>query len=268
MSSRHRRTSENTRPIRPEPSGKRARFYHHVPPTMPTSNHPETSRTLTHQPVCPTMPAATCGCISVAETVKRGFCMVLDANSTKSDPTAIDACHFCGFAQSIHRAEMPVGRRPGSPRPATGMARPLPVLPGGVTIQRTRGGVMLRTGDLQLTVAALLRWANEHDLRLHQFTARAASLQETFLALAESRGRSPRRGVGRMSTTARTARRGCSVCVVPPDGSVHSPGRRHCCCGATPAGSSPTLATHPSPVVPLSPRTTAIWPVTTTKVAC
>jgi ABC-2 type transport system ATP-binding protein len=69
-----------------------------------------------------------------------------------------------------------------------GVVPPLPVLPGGVTIQRTRGVVVLRTRDLQLTVAALLEWANHHDLRLHQFTARAASLQETFLALAESGG--------------------------------------------------------------------------------
>ena len=69
-----------------------------------------------------------------------------------------------------------------------GAVPPLPVLPGGVTVQRTRSGVVLRTGDLQLTVAALLEWANHHDVRLHQFAARAASLQETFLALAESSG--------------------------------------------------------------------------------
>ena len=60
------------------------------------------------------------------------------------------------------------------------------MLPGGVTVEQTRGGVVLRTGDLQLTVSALLEWANHHDLRLHQFKAQAASLQETFLAVAES----------------------------------------------------------------------------------
>jgi ABC-2 type transport system ATP-binding protein len=32
----------------------------------------------------------------------------------------------------------------------------------------------------------LLDWANRHDLRLHQLNARAASLQEAFLAVAES----------------------------------------------------------------------------------
>jgi ABC-2 type transport system ATP-binding protein len=69
-----------------------------------------------------------------------------------------------------------------------GAAPSLPVLPGGVTVEAARGGVVLRTGDLQLTVAALLEWANHHDLRLHQFTAQAASLQETFLAVAEPNG--------------------------------------------------------------------------------
>jgi len=69
-----------------------------------------------------------------------------------------------------------------------GVVPPLPVLPGGVTVEPARGGVVLRTRDLQLTVAALLEWANHHDLRLHHFTARPASLQETFLALAESGG--------------------------------------------------------------------------------
>jgi ABC-2 type transport system ATP-binding protein len=62
----------------------------------------------------------------------------------------------------------------------------LPALPGGVTVQRTRGAVVLRTADLQVTASALLEWANQHGLRLHQLTARSASLQETFLALAES----------------------------------------------------------------------------------
>jgi ABC-2 type transport system ATP-binding protein len=37
-------------------------------------------------------------------------------------------------------------------------------------------------------VSALLDWANRHNLRLHQLNARSASLQETFLAIAESAG--------------------------------------------------------------------------------
>ena len=69
-----------------------------------------------------------------------------------------------------------------------GVVPPLPVLPGGVTVEPARGGVLLRTGDLQLTMSALLKWANHHDLQLHQLTAKAASLQETFLALAEPAG--------------------------------------------------------------------------------
>jgi ABC-2 type transport system ATP-binding protein len=64
----------------------------------------------------------------------------------------------------------------------------LPTLPGGVTVEWLRGGVVLRTGDLQLTVSALLDWANRNDLRLHQLNARSASLQEAFLAVAEANG--------------------------------------------------------------------------------
>ncbi len=67
-----------------------------------------------------------------------------------------------------------------------GAVPPLPALPGGVTVERARGGVVLRTGDLQLTLSALLDWANHHELRLHELNARSASLQETFLAVAES----------------------------------------------------------------------------------
>lgn len=76
-------------------------------------------------------------------------------------------------------ARITFGWPPGAP-PA------LPALPGSVTVERTPGGVLVRTADLQLTVTALLDWANRHDLRLPQFTAGPASLQETFLALAES----------------------------------------------------------------------------------
>ena len=35
-------------------------------------------------------------------------------------------------------------------------------------------------------MSALLEWANLHNLQLHQFNARSASLQEAFLAVAES----------------------------------------------------------------------------------
>jgi ABC-2 type transport system ATP-binding protein len=76
-----------------------------------------------------------------------------------------------------------------------GAEPPVPALPGGVTVQRVRGGVVLRTKDLQLTVSALLDWANRNDLRLRQLNARPASLQEAFLAVAESDGNSDREWV-------------------------------------------------------------------------
>ena len=62
----------------------------------------------------------------------------------------------------------------------------LPVLPDGVTVERTPPEVVLRTGNLQGTVSALMEWANRHNLQLHQFQARSASLQEAFLAVAET----------------------------------------------------------------------------------
>lgn len=67
-------------------------------------------------------------------------------------------------------------------------AVPLPDLPGGVTVEPTPGGMVLRTANLQLTVSALMIWATNHDVELHRFTARPASLHETFLALAEQSG--------------------------------------------------------------------------------
>ena len=45
---------------------------------------------------------------------------------------------------------------------------------------------MLQTGDLQQTLTALLGWANHHNLRLHNLIARPPSLEEAFLAVAES----------------------------------------------------------------------------------
>jgi ABC-2 type transport system ATP-binding protein len=62
----------------------------------------------------------------------------------------------------------------------------LPVLTDDVTVERDRGEVVLRTNDLQLTMSALLDWANRNGLRLPRLTARPASLQEAFLAVAES----------------------------------------------------------------------------------
>ena len=61
----------------------------------------------------------------------------------------------------------------------------VPDLPGVVAAVNGTG-VRLETEDLQSTLTLLLRWAGEHDLRLEDLTARPASLEEAFLAIAES----------------------------------------------------------------------------------
>jgi ABC-2 type transport system ATP-binding protein len=67
---------------------------------------------------------------------------------------------------------------------------PLPDLPGMVDTDRTVGRpgstVVVRTHDLQRTLAALLDWAGSRGLVLPDLTARSASLEEAFLAVAES----------------------------------------------------------------------------------
>src|SRR6478752_6215116 len=68
----------------------------------------------------------------------------------------------------------------------TGPVPMLPVLPDGVTVERTAREVVLRTGNLQGTVSALMDWASVHNLELPHFQARSASLQEAFLAIGES----------------------------------------------------------------------------------
>ncbi len=61
----------------------------------------------------------------------------------------------------------------------------LPDLPGVVaTVKGT--GIRLDTEDLQSSLTLLLGWAGQNDLRLEDLTARPASLEEAFLAIAES----------------------------------------------------------------------------------
>jgi ABC-2 type transport system ATP-binding protein len=51
---------------------------------------------------------------------------------------------------------------------------------------RSEGGhVVLETDDLQRSLAALLGWADRHDVRLERLEARAASLESVFLSIAE-----------------------------------------------------------------------------------
>ena len=45
--------------------------------------------------------------------------------------------------------------------------------------------MILRTDDLQSTLAALLAWAGEHGLELTGLQARPASLEQAFLAVAD-----------------------------------------------------------------------------------
>lgn len=64
---------------------------------------------------------------------------------------------------------------------------PVPDLPGAVATPNGRGTIVT-TEDLQRTLTALLDWANQRDVRLHDLNARSASLEEAFLAIAESDG--------------------------------------------------------------------------------
>ena len=71
----------------------------------------------------------------------------------------------------------------------------LPPLPGGVEACPVRGRMVLHTGDLQLTLTALMGWAERHELRLKNLAAQPPSLEEAFLAVAES-GDDPPDGSG------------------------------------------------------------------------
>jgi ABC-2 type transport system ATP-binding protein len=63
----------------------------------------------------------------------------------------------------------------------------VPDLPGVVAGGSGRGTVLV-TGDLQRTLTALLGWANQRGVELHDLNTRSACLEETFLAIAESDG--------------------------------------------------------------------------------
>jgi ABC-2 type transport system ATP-binding protein len=63
-------------------------------------------------------------------------------------------------------------------------APPLPALPG-VRIEHTAPQVQLSTFALQPTLARLMTWAGEHGLELTGLQARAASLEQAFLAVAD-----------------------------------------------------------------------------------
>ena len=68
-----------------------------------------------------------------------------------------------------------------------GSREPVPEL-AGTRVSVTGRSVLLQTQDLQLTLTALLGWANSRDLVLGALDARSTSLEEAFHAVASSSG--------------------------------------------------------------------------------
>jgi len=71
-----------------------------------------------------------------------------------------------------------------------GVARPdVGTLAGRDDVHTAADGqrTVVRTGDLQDTLGALLAWAGRHDVRLHDLEARPGSLEAAFLAVADGR---------------------------------------------------------------------------------
>ena len=64
--------------------------------------------------------------------------------------------------------------------------RELPPL-GATSVERAAGRTVVETDDLQRTLTGLLDWADQHDVRLDDLSARAASLEAIFLDVAEGR---------------------------------------------------------------------------------
>ncbi|MDP9795625.1 ABC-2 type transport system ATP-binding protein [Catenuloplanes nepalensis] len=60
----------------------------------------------------------------------------------------------------------------------------IPDLPGAPTITRDGAAVVIKTDALQATLSALLRWADDNAIPLHNLDARSASLEEAFLTIA------------------------------------------------------------------------------------
>jgi ABC-2 type transport system ATP-binding protein len=64
--------------------------------------------------------------------------------------------------------------------------RPLPELRGTATVERHT--TVVETDDLQRTLTALLTWADGHGVRLADLSARTATLESVFLAVADQEG--------------------------------------------------------------------------------
>ncbi len=63
----------------------------------------------------------------------------------------------------------------------------LPDLPG-TTVSHDLDRTVLHVDDLQSQLTALLRWAEEYDVRLDRLVARTASLESVFLGIADEHG--------------------------------------------------------------------------------
>jgi ABC-2 type transport system ATP-binding protein len=66
-------------------------------------------------------------------------------------------------------------------------------LPSGLDARVSQDGdrTVLHVDDLQTELTALLRWAEEHAVRLDRLTARTASLESVFLAIADAGTETP-----------------------------------------------------------------------------
>ena len=77
-----------------------------------------------------------------------------------------------GHPSTISFADVPTGLPDGLPASA---------------IQTEHGRTTIHTPALQLTLLELLRWADEHGVRLEDLDARSPSLESVFLAIADGR---------------------------------------------------------------------------------
>lgn len=71
----------------------------------------------------------------------------------------------------------------------TTLDRPLPALPARV--REVRGRTEVRTAELQPTLSALLRWADDHDVTLTDLAVSSPSLEAVFLRIAREGAEEP-----------------------------------------------------------------------------
>ena len=114
--------------------------------------------------------------------------------------TILLTTHYLEEAEALadHLAIMSAGRvvREGSPAEiaaghpsAISFSRPDRELPEliGATVSHQDGATTLHTADLQGTLAQVLGWAERERVRLERLSARTASLESVFLAIADGK---------------------------------------------------------------------------------